>query len=56
MNEIINVRIKNLTIKVDETYFYCETKNEFEFKISIKAVLNIVKFVNRKILGHKEGG
>ena len=53
MKELINVNSKKLNIKADEEYLYCTSKDEFEFKISIELIFDIVKCVYNKIQEHK---
>ena len=54
MKELININSKNLRIKVDEEYLYCDAKEDIKFKISIELIFNIVKCVYSKIREHKE--
>lgn len=54
MKELINLSGKNLRIKIDEEYLYCDAKEDIEFKISIELIFNIVKCVYSKIQEHKE--
>lgn len=54
MKERININSKNLRIKVDEEYLYCDVKEDIELKISIELLFNIVKCVYCKIREHKE--
>ena len=56
MKELINIRCKSLHIKADEEYLYCEAKDEYEFKISIELIYDIVKCVYSKIQEHKKIG
>ena len=54
MKELIKVRCKSLHIKADEEYLYCEAKDEYEFKISIELIYDVVKCVYSKIQEHKK--
>lgn len=54
MKELININSKNLRIKVDKEYLYCDAKEDIELKISIELIFDIVKCVYSKIKEYKE--
>lgn len=56
MQELINVSCKNLNIKADKEYLYCTSKDEFEFKISIELIFDIVRCVYSRRQEHRKIG
>ena len=56
MKELIKVRCKNLHIKADEDYLYCEAKDEYEFKISIELIFDFVRCIYNRIQEQKKIG
>ena len=56
MKELINVKCKNLHIQADEEHLYCEAKDDYEFKISIELIFDVVRCVYSRIQEHKKIG